>query len=220
MIPVLVIAGVLLIITFFLLLPVKLEVAFREKFSAQVRVLFLRFPLSSEEEKSTEEMASEAAQQKQDAAGLGGKLKRMARREGFSGFLHSLQELAGAVGTASKKLLQKLHLRKFDLYVCVGGEDAATAAIQYGQVSGVVYTACGLLLSLLPCRKPRVCVDLNYNLEEPQVDFSAVVSIRLLFLLWEGLILLYKALPFFRKLQGREDHTERISQTRKQGETK
>lgn len=145
----------------------------------------------------------------------------MLRREGLRGFLQTLQELAQAVGKASKSLLKKLRLNRFDLYICLGGEeDAAQGAILYGQVCGAAYSACGALFGLLPCRRKAVSVDLDYHSREHRVDFSAAVSIRVLFLLVEGLILLYKALPFFKKLQQSQDHIERISRTRKQGETK
>ena len=153
--------------------------------------------------------------------GLGKKLHAMLRREGLRGFLQTLQELAQAVGKASKSLLKKLRLNRFDLYICLGGEeDAAQGAILYGQVCSAAYSACGALFGLLPCRRKAVSVDLDYHSREHRVDFSAAVSIRVLFLLVEGLILLYKALPFFKKLQQSQDHIERISRTRKQGETK
>ena len=63
--------------------------------------------------------------------------------------------------------------------------------------------------------------DFMYRgLEQMTTITVRAVSIRVLFLLVEGLILLYKALPFFKKLQQSQDHIERISRTRKQGETK
>ncbi|MFR8065460.1 MAG: hypothetical protein ACLU5C_01640 [Acutalibacter sp.] len=63
-------------------------------------------------------------------------------------------------------------------------------------------------------------VDLDYRSRDHRVEFFAEATIPLLFLLREGLILLYKALPFFKKLQISENQAERISQTRKQGDTK
>ena len=47
MIPLLILAAVLLGVTFLLLAPVRLQVDFQKEFSAQVRYLFLRFPLVS-----------------------------------------------------------------------------------------------------------------------------------------------------------------------------
>ena len=208
MLPLLIAGGILLALAALLLAPVRLELSFREAFSAQVRYLFFRIPLApgKEEEPAPPQETLPPEEAPPKGPGLGKKLHAMLRREGLRGFLQTLQELAQAVGKASKSLLKNLRLNRFDLYICLGGEeDAAQGAILYGQVCGAAYSACGALFGLLPCRRKAV---------------SAAVSIRVLFLLVEGLILLYKALPFFKKLQQSQDHIERISRTRKQGETK
>ena len=211
--------GIALLVAGLLLAPVRLDVTFRDSFSAKVRYLFLTFPLTGKQEEPS--AASPTREEKAPASqgGLLRKLRAMLRREGLGGFLRSLEELARAVKDAGRNALGKARLRRFDAYVRVAGaEDAAAAAVLYGQVCGVVYTASGVLLGMFPCRKARVSVDLDYGAAEHFVDFSASASIRLLFLLREGLILLYKALPFFKKLQGSENRPERISRTRKQGE--
>lgn len=223
MIPLLVTGAVLLLLVALLLAPVRLEVRFQEKFSATVKYLFFSFPLTGEkaEEPPPQETPMEKVEEPSAENGFGQKLKALLHQEGLRGFLGSLQELAHDVKSASQNLLKHVKLKRFDLYVCLGGkEDAAQAAILYGQVCGVVYTACGTLFGLFPCRKKTVTVDLDYNAEDYRVDFFGAASIGMLFLLKEGLILLYRALPFFRKLQAAEKQKERISRTRKQGESK
>lgn len=224
MIPLCIIGALLLVLLLLLLAPIRLEVAFRQEFSAQVRYLFLCFPLAPSPEPLEEPSPSQPPVQEGKPASSPSflqKLRVLLRREGLSGFLQTLQEVAQQVKTASAHLLKRIKLKRFDLYICLGGkEDAAAAAIQYGQVCAAAYGASGALLQLFPCRKKSVSVDLDYSHQEHQVDFSATISIRVLFLLIEGLILLYRVLPFFKKLQAAEDHIERISRPRKQGETK
>ena len=225
MIPLLILGGVLVVAAVFLLAPVRLEVTFREEFTLSVRYLFFRFPLfpgeGQEEQEAPVHEETASQEGKPSKPSLGQKLRVILRREGLQGFLQTLKELSQEVGNASRKLLKQVRLKRFDLYICLGGEeDAAAAAVEYGQVCGIAYTACGIVFGLLPCRKKSVLVDLDYSSREDRVDFSGAVSIRVLFLLLQGLILLYRALPFFRKLQAAEDHIERISRTRKQGETK
>lgn len=220
MIPLLIFGAVFLLLALLLLAPVKLEVSFRGEFTAQVNYLFLRFPLVPGKEPSPQEEALESGEEAPPPSLLT-KLRVLLRRQGLRGFLQSLQELAQAVKDASVNLLKRVHLKRLNLYICLAGkEDAASAAIQYGQICGAAYGACGILLGLLPCRNSAVSVDLDYQAEEHRIDFSAAVTIRLLFFVVEGLILLYRALPFFKKLQAAQDHMERISQTRKQGESK
>lgn len=221
MIPLLIAGGIFLLLCLLLLTPVHLEVGFRQEFTAQMRYLWFRFPFRSKEEESPAQEAPAEAGKGSSSKGLLQGLKAMLRREDLSGFLQSLQELVQALETASRKLLKKVRVKQFDLYVCLGGEeDAAEGAILYGQVCGIVYSACGLLFGLFPGGKKSVSVDLDYHSREHRVEFSGKASIRLLFLLIEGTILLYKALPFFKKLQTRSQSTERISQRRKQGEIK
>ena len=220
MVPLLICGAVFLLLALLLLAPVKLEVSFRGEFTAQVNYLFLRFPLVPGKEPSPQEEALESGEEAPPPSLLT-KLRALLRRQGLRGFLRSLQELAQAVKGASVNLLKRVHLKRLNLYICLAGkEDAASAAIQYGQICGAAYGACGILLGLLPCRNSAVSVDLDYQAEEHHIDFSAAVTIRLLFFVVEGLILLYRALPFFKKLQAAQDHMERISQTRKQGESK
>lgn len=221
MVPLLICGAVFLLLALLLLAPVKLEVSFRGEFTAQVNYLFLRFPLVPGKEPSPQEEALESGEEAPPSPSLLTKLRVLLRRQGLRGFLQSLQELAQAVKDASVNLLKRVHLKRLNLYICLAGkEDAASAAIQYGQICGAAYGACGILLGLLPCRNSAVSVDLDYQAEEHRIDFSAAVTIRLLFFVVEGLILLYRALPFFKKLQAAQDHMERISQTRKQGESK
>ena len=109
MLPLLIVGGILLALAALLLAPVRLELSFREAFSAQVRYLFFRIPLASGKEEGPpppqETLPPEEAPPK--GPGLGKKLHAMLRREGLRGFLQTLQELAQAVGKASKSLLKK-----------------------------------------------------------------------------------------------------------------
>ena len=222
MIPLLIVGAVIVLLGILLWMPVTLEVAFRDGFAVQIRYLFLRFPWEPKEEPASQKKEEpETAQPSPPAPSLKQKLTVILRREGLKGFLSTLKELAQSTEEASKKLLRRVRMKRFDLYICLGGEeDAAQAAITYGQVCAVVYGACGVLFGQFPCRRKQVTVDLDYHSREDRVEFSGAVCVRVLFLLVEGFILIYKALPFFRKLQAAADHIERISRTRKQGEPK
>ena len=109
MIPLLILAAVLLGVTFLLLAPVRLQVDFQKEFSAQVRYLFLRFPLvSAGKEGEAPSMQGPPAEEEPppSGSGLGRKLRAMLRRQGLRGFLQSLQELALGAENAAKSLLR------------------------------------------------------------------------------------------------------------------
>ena len=155
MLPLLIVGGILLALAALLLAPVRLELSFREAFSAQVRYLFFRIPLApgKEEEPPPPQEPPPPGDEPPKGPGLGKKLHAMLRREGLRGFLQTLQELAQAVGKASKSLLKKLRLNRFDLYICLGGEeDAAQGAILYGQVCGLLRLRGAVWAAALPAQ--------------------------------------------------------------------
>ena len=124
MIPLLVTGAVLLLLVALLLAPVRLEVRFQEKFSATVKYLFFSFPLTGEkaEEPPPQETPMEKVEEPSAENGFGQKLKALLHQEGLRGFLGSLQELAHDVKSASQNLLKHVKLKRFDLYVCLGGK--------------------------------------------------------------------------------------------------
>ncbi len=205
-----IIGGVLLFLFVLTLFPLRLELGFQQEFSLKLRYLFFAFRLlpgkekEPEKEKQEEEEPKEETEKKFD-------LKKSLKRHGFSGFLKTLFELIQVAAHSTKGVLSHLKIKVFDLYLCLAGaEDAAEAAIRYGQLSGAVYSACGLLFGLTGCRKKAVTVDLDYKAEEDQVDFSARLSILPLFLLKEGVSLLIHGLPpALRLLRGGSDKNQK-----------
>ncbi len=196
-----IIGGILLLLFLLLMVPVRLDIGFREEFSLTVRYLFLRFPVlpgkeqEPEEEKPPEEKPPEKKKQ--------GGLKKILSRTGFSGFLQSLFQFVKMALASGKRLISRIKWKQFDLYLCLGGaEDAAAAAQLYGQLSAGVYSACGVLLGLWSRGKRGVTVDLDYSSDENKVDFSASLSLRPIHVLREGLSLLIKGLPMYKALLG------------------
>lgn len=219
MLALIIILCVLLFLFLLTLIPVRVELGFRQEFSLTLRYLFLAFHLLPGKEKEKKEETEEKPETESPVQ----KLKKILKRQGFTGFLKSLFELIQMAASSSKRLLSRLKLKRFDLYVCLGGADGAgDAALRYGQVSGAVYSACGVLFGLMNCRKKAVSVDLDYDSSEDRAELSAKVSILPLYVLKEGISLLIKGLPVVRKLMDTgprsKNEKERISQTRKQGE--
>ena len=59
MLPLLIVGGILLALAALLLAPVRLELSFREAFSAQVRYLFFRIPLAPGKEEEPHQRGEE-----------------------------------------------------------------------------------------------------------------------------------------------------------------
>lgn len=196
-----VIGGIVLFLFLLTMIPVRAAIGFEEDFSLDIKYLFLTFHILPGKE---EEPAPKEEFPKKEGEGGGKKLKAILKKHGFFGFLSALTDFVKLLAGASKRLLSHLHLKRFDLYLCLAGaEDAAQAAILYGQVSAGVYSACGVLFSLLPCKKKYVTVDLDYQKEAHQVSFLGELSIRPFFAIKEALAVLWGGLPFFKLFLGK-----------------
>ena len=194
-----IIGGLLLLILLLTLIPLRAQLRFRGEFELTVKYLFIRVPLL--EPKEEPEEPEEKEEKPKDKPGFIGKIKAALKREGLGGFLQALGELIKLLEQASKGILKRLKLRSFDLYLCVAGAgDAAAGAELYGKVSAGVYPACGVLFTLLPCKRKGVTVDLDYGLWENRVDFSAELSILPFFVVMEGLRLVLKSLRPLKKI--------------------
>lgn len=213
-----IIFGVLLFLFLLTVIPIKIDIAFSQSFAITLRYAFLRFKLYPSTPKATEE-PDKPEPDKPESTTLD-KLKNIVKNQGVSGFLKSLFELAKIAAGSSKRLLSHIRLRRFDLYLCLGcKDDPGAAALRYGEISGAVYSACGVLFGLFNCQKKAVSVDLNYANPEDTVIFTALASIRPIFLIKEIITLIKDGLPVLRRLLSSTKHKERISQQRKQGES-
>ena len=180
-----IIGGLLLLVLLLTLIPVRAELRFKGKFELAVKYLFFRVPLLPGEPKEEPEEPEEKEEKPKDKPGFIGKIKAALKREGLGGFLQALGELIKLLGQASAGILKRLKLRRAELY---------------GKISAGVYPACGALFTLLPCERKGVTVDLDYELWENLVDFSAEISILPFFVVLEGLRLALKSLKPLKKI--------------------
>lgn len=197
--------GLLAVVFLLLLVPVHADVRYREKLELDVRYLFLRRTLLPAPEEPQAEKAEAPSKegkpeaQKRKKNPMLEKLARFKEAEGLSGLLHLAGDFLQLTGTSAAKIIRCLKIRDFDLYVLTGDEDAAAAAILYGQACAVVYPAAEALFTLTKCRRRRVSVDLDYAVKTPAVQLAADVSIRPLFALFYGLQYLIGLLPIYQR---------------------
>lgn len=197
--------GLLAVVFLLLLVPVHADVRYREKLELDVRYLFLRRTLLPAPEEPQAEKAEAPSKekkpevQKQKKNPMLEKLARFREAEGLPGLLHLAGDFLRLTGTSAAKIIRRLKIRDFDLYVLTGDEDAAAAAILYGQACAVVYPAAEALFTLTKCRRRRVSVDLDYAVKTPTVQLAADVSIRPLFALFYGLQYLIGLLPIYQR---------------------
>lgn len=195
--------GLLLVLLLCLLIPVHVQVEYGDAFTLDVRYLFLKFRIlpAPEKEKAEPKEKAEKAEEKKPNPTLE-KIKRVFKAEGFSGFMELVGTFLKLTATQAVRIIRKIRLRDFDLYVMTGKEDAAEAAVFYGQVCALVYPAAEALFTLTGCKKRRrVSVDLDYNVKTPYVRLAADLSILPVFVLYYGIQYLIGLLPIYQKFQ-------------------
>lgn len=200
-----IIAGIVLFIFLLTIIPIRLNITYNDEFVVKAKYLFFSFDLIEPEEENLEDVDVEDEEDKTEEKrkdGIGTKFKEFFKREGFFGFLDFLRDLLKLLSEKVVYLVKHLRISKFDLYLRVGGEDAAEMAIQYGQVSAVAYAVFNILFKLTPCKNKRISVDLDYNNPEYVVDFNATLRVKPLTLLITGISTLIKGLPFVKRFNG------------------
>ena len=202
-----ILGGLLLLLFLALLVPVEVSAGFREELTLELRCLFLRIPLLPGEPEEPGAPAPEPEdvppekKAKKDKPGILDRVKAARRREGLAGFLEALGELLKLVFGFTGGVLKGLRLKRFQLYLCVSGDqDAAAGAVLYGRIAAGVYPACGELFSLLPCKDKGVTIDLDYGAPAHKIDFSATLSIRPIVIVAQALKLLFKARKPLRRV--------------------
>lgn len=197
MIALYILLGLTLLLLLLLVIPVRVAVTFEEEFAVTISYLFIKKPLDFSEETEPTEQKEKPKSTSEDTAL--DKLKRILKRKGFWGFLQSLYELIKLTLKAGGRIVKKTTLSHFDLYLCLSGaDDPCEAAQTYGKLCAGVYPACAELFAMTGAprrKKPKktVSVDLNYELPENTVRFSARLSVKPITILHEGLRLLLNA---------------------------
>ena len=203
---------ILLVLLLLLLCPVCVNFRYEESLNIRLRYLFFKKDLMPGTEKPTPKVKKSAKTEKKEAskgqAGSTFSFKSLKDRHGISGLLSLLEDALRLIKTSTVRLLSHLRLKKFDLYLCIGGlEDAAAAAIQYGQLSAAVYSLCGGIFSLMPCKRKGVTVDLDYGTTESRAVATATLSMSPLFVLREVGPLLFGGIPLlWRLIRGGSNH--------------
>ena len=176
-----IILGVVVVICFLLLTPVKAEVILQDKLSVTIRYLFFKKKINNVnhglDDQSETNKGEEEEPDKLDH------IKNLIEKKGFAG---AVSEMCYALKLAFERvniILRHIIVPKFNLKIFVGGGDAALTAIEYGAVCAVVYPILGLAESQLKFKKQNVDISCDYNNENSVLEMNAIIKIRLIFII-------------------------------------
>ena len=209
--PLIVIGAILLFFALLLLLRIRLTITLRDKVSLTLSILCFRIRLFPRKQKkvkwrqySPKRAAKIAARKAKKQAKK--QAKKAAKKAKKATEKHlattdrpqekmTLAEKLVLVRALAATLLRKTHkhlkLKMARLHIRVATGDAASTAILYGAVSGVLASLLALLdrATSLRAKQPQVAVFADYLSEKPSADVKLVFSISV----WGALAILFAA---------------------------
>ena len=121
--------------------------------------------------------------------------KTFYENQGFDGVKQLVRDSADAVGSMMKSVKKHLIIDDLFLWVVVShNHDAAKTAIEYGETCQDVFPAMGFICSNLNVRKYDVEIEPDFIGTFSSAQFSAAISIRPLFLINAGIVLVFRLL--------------------------
>lgn len=91
----------------------------------------------------------------------------------------------------AKEILKKLGpgvvIKKLTVEICIGGEDAAQAAIRFGELNAAVFTGAAVLDQLAPIKKREIHIAPDFYHPDLTARFELSAGVRLYRLIWAGL---------------------------------
>lgn len=100
------------------------------------------------------------------------------KKLGLSQLWEIIQELLPSTGKAMRKLLNGIVIDHLVIDFDIADEDAAQAAIRYGQVSAAVWNAIAFLSAYFTLSVERVQIDCLFNQAQSRYDGRAVLKVR------------------------------------------
>jgi len=153
---------------------VKVTAKYEEALSLKVSYLFLKFDIPSEKKKEKEEKPKEKKEAKKGDSFF--------KKHGASGLIEILTEVLRFVNKHFKKL-SHLIISDLSVDIVAGDNDAASVALTYGKLCGVVYPIVSGILGIIKHKKYKVSVTPDFNLKKTKASAYAVLSMKLIFLL-------------------------------------
>ena len=195
----LIILGIIAFILILLMIPVRIKLDYGEKTTLRLGYFFLSFRIYPAKEKKpgkkkkTPEKKKEEEKKKPQKKKTG-KLKQLLDKHGADGLIEILKEAAKIVTELLGGLARHLYFTRFNVRICVVGEDAADTAVKYGYVCSAVYLPIAVLSEHSVIKKHSEDISAGFLFEKTIVEFIFHSRIRPYWLVGMGISAVVKLL--------------------------
>ncbi len=90
-----------------------------------------------------------------------------------------VKQLISSASKPVKRLISHIRVNNFYLFITASGEDAAQAAMNYGKINWIVYTAIAVLYEALKLDVKKIDISADFNSGKTEYELSCKVKLRL-----------------------------------------
>lgn len=171
--------GIVALILLVFIVPVRVLIDYRQHWDCRL-LLFGFVPVfawRSDGDKSPRpaKPAAKPAAKKKENPSLLQEFKALYREEGLSGVLAFFGQLARVVGRLVRGVTRAITVRRLELSIRVGGEEADEIAVLYGRVNAALYPSLTALSHVLRFRRKTVCVVPDFTATDTTAALSMTV---------------------------------------------
>lgn len=200
----LIFAGIVLLLTALLMIPVHVRAEWKETLSVEIRYLFLKFKLYPAEKKEKKKKKSSDKAETASEAKHPKKKEKKLLEEVVDGLIAAIDRY----GPGAKMILRNVRLHTLEGFWKIAADDAAECAIRYGKICAYLNTVLGFFRNLMKIEKTKLRVYPDFTAEKEEIwvklDGEANPLILLIGFLRIGVVFLKDS---FRKAKRKNRYT-------------
>ncbi|MBR1812002.1 MAG: DUF2953 domain-containing protein [Clostridia bacterium] len=198
-----VLAGIAVLIALLFSIKVAIRFDYDDKVRVRVKWLFINLQIlpaaekekkSKKQKKPAQETPEEPKKEEEAKQKKANPFKTFYDNKGVEGIYELLYKLCQALNGFFGKIIHRIRLDEFFVYITVGSGDAAKSALDYGRISGAVFPMLGYICSHMSVGKYDAEITPDFLAEKTTGELHATVSFRPIRLTNAGVSLVFRLL--------------------------
>ena len=130
-------------------------------------------------DKAKESKKTHKVEKKADNNGNDGLLSKLGLSGDIGETIEFVKQLISSASKPVKRLISHIRVNNFYLFITASGEDAAQAAMNYGKINWIVYTAIAVLYEAVKLDVKKIDISADFNSGKTEYELSCKVKLRL-----------------------------------------
>lgn len=130
-------------------------------------------------DKAKESKKTHKVEKKADNNGNNGLLSKLGLSGDIGETIEFVKQLISSASKPVKRLISHIRVNNFYLFITASGEDAAQAAMNYGKINWIVYTAIAVLYEAVKLDVKKIDISADFNSGKTEYELSCKVKLRL-----------------------------------------